>query len=211
MLQGPGGSTGGLVKNGGGTLILTSSVNTFIGPTTISNGTLQLGTGNVGQDGTLASSPVINNNTALVYNLLGNQTYSGAIGGNGSVTKVGNGILTLSGSNTYNGPTTISGGGLAVGGTIANSLVTVTSGGSLSGGGNLTGLVANNVVVTGGGALAFGNSSTGLTLGSGLTLGNSGPGYGAINYANLNVALGLNGIGPDQPWPREQSDRSSDC
>ena len=54
----------------------------------------------------LASS-TITNNAALVYNLYGPESYSGAISGSGSVRKTGGGILTLSGLNTYGGGTTV--------------------------------------------------------------------------------------------------------
>ena len=37
----------------------------------------------------------ITNNSALVFNLFGNQTYAGAISGSGSLTKTGGGLLLL--------------------------------------------------------------------------------------------------------------------
>ena len=92
---------------GGGTVVL---VNNFTGPTTITAGTLQLGTGNMGQDGSLTGG-TITNNGVLAYNLYGNQTYSGVISGSGGVTMAGNNsTLTLTGSNNYTGPTTVSAG-----------------------------------------------------------------------------------------------------
>ena len=50
----------------------------------------------------------------------GTTIFSGAIGGSGGLIKDGSGTLTLSGSNSFTGGTTINGGGLS-GGTIANS------------------------------------------------------------------------------------------
>jgi autotransporter-associated beta strand protein len=73
---------------------------------------------------------------------------SGSITGNGgSLVKVGTGILTLSGVNTYTGTTMVSGGALSVDGSIASSsLTTVNSGAALIG----TGTVGPTVVNTGG-------------------------------------------------------------
>ena len=41
-------------------------------------------------------------------------TYSGVLGGGGSLAKIGSGILTLAGNNTYSGGTTLSGGELSI-------------------------------------------------------------------------------------------------
>ena len=45
----------------------------------------------------------------------GNSTYAGVLSSPGALTKVGTGLLTLIGSNTYSGNTTVSGGTLQVG------------------------------------------------------------------------------------------------
>ena len=103
--------SGSLTTIGASTLTLSAS-NTYTGATVISNGTLQLGTGQSGQDGSIASTSGVTNNAALVYNLYGNQTAAYAIGGSGSLTKFGSNSLTLSGSNSYGGGTTLSGGTL---------------------------------------------------------------------------------------------------
>ena len=69
---------GGLAMAGSGALLL-STTETYTGLTTVSGGTLQLGNGVTGYDGLIAGNIV--NNAALVYNLSGNQTYSGVING----------------------------------------------------------------------------------------------------------------------------------
>ncbi|EEH7174118.1 autotransporter outer membrane beta-barrel domain-containing protein [Salmonella enterica subsp. enterica] len=92
-----------LIKQGAGTLILNAE-NTYTGGTTISGGTLvatnvdALGSGDVTDDATLEL------NTG--------GTFDNAIGGSGQVEKSGDGTLTLSGSNTYTGGTTINDGTL---------------------------------------------------------------------------------------------------
>ena len=80
-------------------------------------------------------------------------TLSGPLSGPGSLTKVDSGTLTLAGSNTYTGPTTINQGKLVVDGWLTNSAVSVNSGGTLGGTGNLT-----SVTVYAGGNLAPGDS-----------------------------------------------------
>jgi fibronectin-binding autotransporter adhesin len=98
-----------LVKTGAGTMLLTAS-NTYTGSTTIGAGTLQLGTGAAGRDGSVTGAII--NNSALVFNLNGNQTVGYAVSGAGNVTKAGSGMLTLTGVNTFSGTTTISAGTL---------------------------------------------------------------------------------------------------
>src|SRR5215472_3843739 len=75
---------------------------------------------------------------------------SGATGG--GLTKVGSGTLTLSGANTYTGPTLVNGGILNVTGSLV-SAVTVNSGGMLTGNGTIGGLDVGSS-----GAVAPGNS-----------------------------------------------------
>ncbi|EDX4816682.1 fibronectin-binding autotransporter adhesin ShdA, partial [Salmonella enterica subsp. enterica] len=93
--------SGQVVKSGDETLTL-SGTNYYTDGTLISGGTLvatnveALGTGDV------------TNNATLELNTGG--TFDNAISGSGKVEKSGDGTLTLSGSNTYRGGTTISGG-----------------------------------------------------------------------------------------------------
>lgn len=101
---------GTLTKSGAGTLTLTGD-SIYTGATTISAGTLQVGSG--GTTGWLTSNAVTNNGT-LSFNRSDNRTYSGGISGSGSVVKSGAGKLILDGTNSYSGGTTISGGILEV-------------------------------------------------------------------------------------------------
>ncbi len=90
--------SGGLTKVGSGALTLLAA-NTYMGATTISAGTLQLGNGAAGNDGSIAGNII--DNAALVYDLSASESYGGAIGGSGSLTQAGSGTLILSGNNDY--------------------------------------------------------------------------------------------------------------
>lgn len=96
-------------------------------------------------------------------------TLAGSITGIGSagLTKEGSGTLTLTGTNTYPGATTINGGKLLINGTQPASAVTVKAGGTLGGSG-VTGLVTAQ-----GGTISPGNSPGQLTSGSASLLTNS--------------------------------------
>jgi fibronectin-binding autotransporter adhesin len=122
------GGTGGLslVKQGSSTLTLNEN-NTYAGGTTISAGTLQIGNG--GTTGSLSSTGTMVNNAAVVFNRSNDLSYSAAITGSGTLTKLGAGVLTLSGASSYTGVTTVSVGTLkinhasALGGTTGSTLV----------------------------------------------------------------------------------------
>ena len=102
--------TGALTKAGAGTLTLTGA-NLYTGGTTISAGTLQLGDGSA-LNGSVSGN--ITDNAALVFANPNAQSYGGVISGNGTLSKVGAGTLTLTGTNTYSGGTTVSGGCLLI-------------------------------------------------------------------------------------------------
>ena len=100
-----------LVVAGPGTVILTTTNNTYTGGTTITSGTLQLG------DGATVNGSVgnITDNAMLTFANPAAQTYSGVISGSGSLTKTGMAALTIRGTNTYTGGTTVGGGTLQLG------------------------------------------------------------------------------------------------
>ncbi len=110
-LSGTLGGTGSLTKAGSaGSLILTSTANTWSGGTTINAGTLQIGTGIA--NGSLPDSGTIINNGALVFNSSNNFTFSTAkITGSGGLTKNGSGTVTLAAANSFSGAVTIQGNG----------------------------------------------------------------------------------------------------
>jgi autotransporter-associated beta strand protein len=201
-------SVGTLVvfKVGTGTQIVTGA-NGYTGSTYIFGGALQIGDGTT--DGSIASSAVIANYSALTYDLVGSQSYGSAITGSGSLTKNGPGTLVLAGASNYTGNTTVNGGRLVVQnmGAYDSALTTVNSGATLEwnvtsaasavGGTAYTG--AGVIQKTGSGVLTIGSSgavTANMSAGGVLDIQagdlNIGWGHGfqASNLGSLNVASG---------------------
>jgi autotransporter-associated beta strand protein len=120
--------TGQMFKLGAGTLVLTGT-DSRIGPTIITRGTLQIGNG--GTTGSIDSSSNITTSDALVFNRSNSLTYGGVIFGSGSVTKQGNGTLTLTKPMVYTGPTTVAAGKLALDANFTTSSSITVTGGTL--------------------------------------------------------------------------------
>jgi len=104
--------SGTLVKSNTGTVILTNN-NSFVGAITINGGTMQIG--NNTTSGVIGDNATITNNASMVWHRSNSTTVGNAITGTGSLTKLGGATLSLSGSNTYTGPTTVTAGTLALG------------------------------------------------------------------------------------------------
>ena len=89
-----------------GTLLLTGSYASNV--TIDTDGTLQVGDG--GTSGDLTGSTV--NNGTLVFNRSDDYDYTGALSGDGSLVKQGDGLLLLSGDYSYTGQTVVEGGSI---------------------------------------------------------------------------------------------------
>jgi autotransporter-associated beta strand protein len=166
---------GGLAESGVGSSTLPAA-NTFTGPTTVTNGTLQLGNalalqnstlnfngGNVTFNGITAATlgglsggqnlSLVNNASAAVALTVGGNnsttTYAGGLSGAGaSVTKTGTGGLTLTGTNSYTGGTTVAAG-----------VLQLNPGGVLNGGAASVAATAGAELVINGGLLMASASS----------------------------------------------------
>ena len=140
-------STGAVTKDGTGAATFLAT-NTYSGTTTISSGTLQIGSN--GTAGTLGTGNVVNNAT-LIFNRSNNNTISNVISGTGSFVHNGSGTTTLSGNNTYSGGTTINSGTLVAGSNtcFGTGPITVNAGATL----NTAGRTLSNTIVNNGGTV----------------------------------------------------------
>ena len=201
----------GLSLTGAGTLVL-GATNTYSNTTSIASGTtLQIGAS--GATGTLGSGSVTDSGT-LVFNRT--DTYGGpvtnAISGNGAVT-LSRGYLTLTGSNSYSGLTTISTGTLQIGdghntgtlgtGSVLNNAALVFNrtdnyggnvGNAISGSGTVA-LINGNLTLTGTNLYTGGTT---VVLNTSLLVNNtsgSGTGTGLVTVDNGAILGGIGRIG----------------
>jgi len=145
------------------TRVVLSGNNTYTGTTAVNGGTLILGSANALAGSTLntAGSGTVtyfagtNNiggisgngsisNSGNLLSIGGNSqdtAYSGYMSGNGGLTKVGAGVLTLSGANAYTGATNVTSGTLLVNGnqTAATGAVIIAAEATLGGNGTVGG------------------------------------------------------------------------
>lgn len=200
---------GNIVGNGNGTWVL-SGANSFSGTVTVNAGTLRAGhalafgatTGLVVNGGTLdlggydltapslagaGGSVDLGAATLTVDAATGAQSYAGSIVGTGGLRKTGAGTLTLTGTNSYNGATTIGGGKLALdfsgaGGPI-NDIIAASSPLILSGG---------TLEVKGAAGETNSQSFSGVTVGAGSNIIRATNGVGGTVNLNLG-AISRNG------------------
>ncbi|MEK0436301.1 MAG: Heme/hemopexin-binding protein, partial [Pseudomonadota bacterium] len=105
-------------------------------------------------------------NSTLTINQASDATFAGTIKDNtsGSVVKTGSGTLTLTGTNTYQGSTTVSAGTLSLSGT--NNAITSSIAMSIASGANLNinGTTQTIGTLSGSGNINFGSGSAALTV-----------------------------------------------
>jgi fibronectin-binding autotransporter adhesin len=164
---------GGLTKSGNGRLVV-ATTNNYTGPTMINGGTVEVGNG--GASGSLGTGAIANEGL-LIFNRGDVFTAPNVISGAGELRKNGPGKLTLSGTSTYTGLTSIRGGtvtvtnatidGSSLGDTVLGGVVDILVGAALDLAGSTTAQALNfdakrfNIAGTGvGGTGALTNSGT---------------------------------------------------
>jgi len=223
---------GGLNKISAGTLTL-ATTNTFTGNTTLNTGTLLFGDPGAVQNSTLnflggnlsfgsltsatlgglsgnQNLALTNNSSVAVALTLGGSnldtTYSGNLTGNGSLTKIDAGNLTLSGCySTYTGATTVASGNLIVAGAVGNvdllntnfsawtvgntsgssATVTIANGGNLTTNATTLGQVANST-----GTVLLTGTNSNWTIGTDTQPSGGGLIVGYFGNGNVSVTNG---------------------
>ena len=206
-IGGPISGTNELAVAGAGTLVLSSSLNSYSGGTLISSGTLALGNSLALQNSVLDTSGTgmlsfgvfgsatlaglantggslaLNNAaaTAGVTLLVGNNgtssTYPGTLSGSGGLTKIGAGTLTLTGSNTYTGLTTASAGTLNL-----NFAAATAPAANIISGSSTLALTGGNLTLTGSSGASNSQAFNALNV------------IGGANQVTLNATGGYNNL-----------------
>jgi autotransporter-associated beta strand protein len=113
-----------------------------------------------------------------------NGTFTGIISGATSVNKLGAGLWTLSGVNTYTGTTAVNAGSMTLSGSIATGTLTVANGATL----NLTGTTGGSLIVATGTNATIAGIVGGSLANSGTVKG-TGTITGASSWANNSITM----------------------
>ena len=198
--------SGAINQNGAGTTVLAAN-NGYLGGTTISKGTLQIGNG--GATGNVSSAAVTDNGVLAFNRSDAVLTFGNAISGSGAVSQVGPGTVVLTAPNSFSGGASVTNGVLQIGNATAlgfGGLVPHTAGATTVGTAgtlDLNGLSVTQPITLGGGTLTN-SSATAATVTNGVlavgVVSSTGPftGDAVINYsggggsgATVNAVLGL--------------------
>ena len=185
-------TAGTLTWFGPATLTMTGA-NTYVGGTNVNGGTVVV-TGSLSSS---SSAPItIASGATLNFNNGAAQTIAGTISGAGTLAKNSANILTLSGTNTYTGPTTITTGIINAGSASAfgsNSAVTVNGMLDLKGYSNSIGSLAGSGFVTSSSAaatLTTGADNSSTTFSGVIQYGSGGMSLTKVGSGTLTLTVG---------------------
>ena len=180
-------TSGSLIKNGTGTLMLDNGGANSFSSLQINGGTVQVG--NSDTNGSLGSG-ALTNNAVLAFKRTDVVTVSNLISGTGSVVQLGSGTLSLNVADIYTGSTTVNAGTLALvepGSVGASTLIAVSNGATL----DVTGRADQTLTLNSGKTLKGSGTLKGkLAAQAGSTL-NPGDGIGTLNVQSNIVLNGL--------------------
>ena len=184
------GGSGSLIKEGAGTLTLIGN-NTYSGGTTISAGTLQLGSG--GASGSVVGN--ISNQGTLVFKRSDDYIYGGVVSGTGGMTQAGF-IVRLTAAQTYTGPTQINNGAYLVLPSTVDQGLSVSTVVTVVGGGNLD-ISARNQTLAGlnGNGTVYSFNGSGQTLTLNVGTGQTQTFGGALGGPFATFSLNNTGLG----------------
>jgi autotransporter-associated beta strand protein len=173
--------TASFTKSGNGRLIV-ATTNSYTGPTTITGGTVEVGDG--GAFGSLGTGTIANEGL-LIFGRGDVYTAPNVISGTGELRKTGLGTLTLSGTSTYTGLTSINIGTVRV----TNASIDVLSPGSSLG----DTILGGTVNILSGAALDLSGSTTAQALNFGAKQFNiAGSGVGGTGVLTNSGTIGQN-------------------
>ena len=181
------GGSWAIVKNGGGTTVLTGK-NQYTGGITVNSGVLQ------GDTSSLLGNVV--DNASLVFDQAADGTFANAISGSGSLTKSGAGILTMKGAATQTGATTVNGGVLALTSGLPGGGSILLNGGQIGAADGASFTLAKNISVGAVGSGLYAGSggsvtASGVISGGQLTKG----GAGTVTLTGVNTFDGASVTG----------------
>ncbi|MDP4625607.1 MAG: autotransporter-associated beta strand repeat-containing protein [Akkermansiaceae bacterium] len=179
--------SGNILKGGAGTMSMTSNSTLGGGSNpgllTITAGTFDIGGAarlrTAGAGLGVVSSDIVNDGT-FKHSSSAVQELAGIISGSGGIIQDGSGDLTLSGSNSYTGATTVSSGTLFVNGSLGATDVSVASGAILGG----TGSIAGTLDFDGASFLNIVDIGTALAVTGNVTFGS---GFGINNLTGWDL------------------------
>jgi autotransporter-associated beta strand protein len=222
--SGGGGANGAIIVGSGATLSLSAGVTGIQNGLTLNGGTVSsrgltysnyrnlllesnitaggAATSTISSEIALFGDRTISVGSGSTLNITGGIANNGFAGGSQGITKTGDGILSLYGSNTYGGGTAVSGGKLILQNTYGSSGFAISTGATVelnvaSGSRDLAGTTfssSGTLTKTGAGSVVWGVGSATFALGAGSLIDVQEGTFGGGSNANENWSGNLSGL-----------------